>query len=165
MKFCRLKNIIFHEIPYWIKCRLWYRYNVLKIKTLGPTWNDRDHLLCHAMFQILDDFIVKEKIDDIIDWDSDPEHRQARDKMGHLIWWWKNIYLKFDAWQGIELGYSFGDDMFIPCKDYPEMYEMKPFTPEQQEKMNIINKKELDIEQELEKKLRELLDIRKYMWT
>lgn len=165
MKFCRLKYIILHEIPYWIKCRLWYRYNVLKIKSLPPTWCDRDHLLCHAMFQVLSDFIEKEKPDEIIDWDSDPEHRHARDKMDELNNWFHNVYLKFDAWEGIELNYSFDDDVFIPCKDNLKIYEMKPFTKEQKAKMDLINKRELDMDKELEKRLRELLDIRKYLWT
>lgn len=154
-----------HDLWYKFKCRFFHPYNVIKIKTLPYTWSDRDHVLAHSCFQILDDFIVKEKIDDIIDWDSDPEYRQARDKMDELNNWFHNIYLKFDSWEGIEIGYLYDDDMFIPCEDYPELFEMKPFTQEQQEKMNLVHKRELDMEQELEKKLREILDIRKYLWT
>lgn len=165
MKFCRLKHIVLHEIPYWIKCRLWYRYNVLKIKTLPPTWCDRDHLICHAMFQILDDFITKEKIDDIIDWDSDLEHRQARDKMTEIINWWKNIFLKFDAWEGIKVDFINNDEMFIKDPNRPGLYEMKPFSDSDRTKLDLVNERERAIEEELEKKLRELLDIRKYLWT
>jgi hypothetical protein len=117
------------------------------------------------MFQILDDFITKEKIDDIIDWDSDPEHRQARNKMTEIINWWKNIYLKFDEWQGIELDCKFGEDLFTPCKDYPHIYEMKPWSDADKAKMDIVNARDRGMEEELEKKLRELLDIRKFLWT
>jgi hypothetical protein len=31
-----------HEWLYYIKCLLWKKYNIVKIKTLSPTWNDRD---------------------------------------------------------------------------------------------------------------------------
>lgn len=49
------------EYLYWIRCRFWHRYNVVYIKTLTPTWHDRDDVMEHAMFQILVDFIEKEE--------------------------------------------------------------------------------------------------------
>jgi hypothetical protein len=33
---------------------------ILKINTLEKGWSDRDHLLLHASFQILVDFVEKE---------------------------------------------------------------------------------------------------------
>jgi len=118
------------------------------------------------MFQILDDFITKERIDEIIDWDSDKEHRQARDKMTEIINWWKNTFLKFDEWEGIELDYTKNwDEMFIKDPNRPGICEMKPFSDSDQAKMNIIHARDRAMEKELEKKLREILDIRKYMWT
>jgi hypothetical protein len=45
---------------YWLKCRLWHQYNVVRIQTLPPTWNDRDEVMLHACFQCLVDFIEKE---------------------------------------------------------------------------------------------------------
>jgi len=143
---------------------MWHQYNFIKIKTLGPTWHDRDYLLAHAMFQILDDFITRERPDEIIDWDSDKEHRWARDKMDELINWWKNIYLKFDAYEGIKLDYNY-DDMFISCKNSPDMFEMKPMSKEDNDKLDIVNRREQEIEDELNKKLTEILSIRKYLWT
>lgn len=46
---------------YWLKCRLWHRYNVVHIHSLPPTWNDRDQVMLHAAFQVLVDFVQKEK--------------------------------------------------------------------------------------------------------
>jgi len=155
-----------HDLWYWLKCKLFHPYNVVKIKSLPCTWTDRDHIMAHVLFQILDDFINKEKPDLIIDWDSDPEHRQARDKMTEIINWWKNVFLKFDEWEGIELDFTKNhDDMFIQCKDNPHLYEMKPWSDSDKEKMDIVNARDRAMEEELEKKLREILDIRKYMWT
>lgn len=164
MRFCRFKHIVLHEIPYWIKCRLWKRYNVLKIKSLPCTWTDRDHIMIHAMFQVLSDFIEKEDPDNHFH-PTESEFSKISNKMHDLLDWWKNVYLKFDAWEGIKLDCSFDDNMFIPCKDHPELYEMKPFSKKDKKKMDLIQKREVDMAQELEKKLRELLDIRKFMWT
>jgi hypothetical protein len=50
-----------HEPWYWLKCRLWHRYNVVVCRSLPPTWCDRDYLLLYAAFQILEDFIEKEE--------------------------------------------------------------------------------------------------------
>ena len=46
---------------YWLKCRLWHRYNVVVCRALSPTWHDRDYLLVYAAFQILEDFVTKER--------------------------------------------------------------------------------------------------------
>lgn len=51
------------------KCRdayLWIRnrikpFNVIKIEKLGPDWCDRDAVLFHAAFQVLVDFVEKER--------------------------------------------------------------------------------------------------------
>lgn len=157
---------IIHDIWYKIECKFYYKYNVVKIKSLPSTWVDRDNLLVHCMFTVLDDFITKERIDEIIDWDSDKEHRQARNKMTEIINWWKNTFLKFDEWEGIELDYTKNwDEMFIKNPNRPGIYEMKPFSDSDQAKMNIIHERDRAMEEELEKKLRELLEIRKYLWT
>lgn len=50
-----------HEPWYWLKCRVWHRYNVVVCRSLPPTWVDRDTVLMHAAFQCLVDFIEKEK--------------------------------------------------------------------------------------------------------
>lgn len=44
----------------YLRCRLWRRYNCLTVKTLHPTWADRDALLLHAAFAIFCDVMEKE---------------------------------------------------------------------------------------------------------
>ncbi len=46
---------------WWTRGILWDRFNIVKCKSLPPTWNDRDQVLLHAAFQCLTDFIDKEK--------------------------------------------------------------------------------------------------------
>jgi hypothetical protein len=40
---------------------LWHRYNVIVCRALPPTWCDRDYLLVYAAFQILEDFVERER--------------------------------------------------------------------------------------------------------
>jgi len=47
---------------YYCKCRIFHPYNVVKVKTLPPTWVDRDLLLLHASFAIFCDVVEKEDI-------------------------------------------------------------------------------------------------------
>jgi hypothetical protein len=46
---------------YKLTCRYWFRYNTVVCKAIPPTWIDRDLLLLYAAFQILEDFVEKER--------------------------------------------------------------------------------------------------------
>lgn len=62
----------------------------LKIDTLkGWHWCDRDRLLFESSFQILIDYIEKEKPEERIDWDSDERHQEAWRKIKGLYNWYK----------------------------------------------------------------------------
>jgi hypothetical protein len=62
----------------------------LKIESLSEGWWDRDHLLLHACFQVLSDFVEKEmKPQHYPDWNASPETRQARKEMEDLYSWWQ----------------------------------------------------------------------------
>jgi hypothetical protein len=59
----RLRQLIrrLHDAWYWLKCRLWHRYNVVVCRDLPPTWCDRDYLLLYAAFTIFAEFVEREK--------------------------------------------------------------------------------------------------------
>jgi len=61
---------------------------ILKIHTLEKGWCDKDHVMLHAMFQLLVDFVEREKPDQIMDWNSDPAHKQAWKEIRLLYRWW-----------------------------------------------------------------------------
>ena len=46
---------------YRLTCRFWHRFNVVVCKSIPSTWIDRDFLLLYAAFQILEDFVQKER--------------------------------------------------------------------------------------------------------
>ena len=73
----------------WFYYRVWNRFHILKLQYLHPGYHDADEILVHAMFQALCNFIEKEKPAEIVNWDSDPEHKHAWKEMNELYEWWK----------------------------------------------------------------------------
>ena len=61
---------------------------ILKIHTLEKGWWDKDHLMLHAVFQLLVDFVEQEKPDQSVDWNSDAQHRHAWKEIQSLYRWW-----------------------------------------------------------------------------
>jgi|GEM_PF-256768 hypothetical protein len=61
---------------------------ILRIHTLESGWCDKDCVMLHALFQLLVDFVEHEKPDQIVDWDSDPDHKHAWKEIQSLYRWW-----------------------------------------------------------------------------
>ena len=65
--------------------------NTLKIETLKDGWCDKDHILLHACFQLLNDFVEKELlVNNFVDWNADELHRNARKEIEDLYAWWQD---------------------------------------------------------------------------
>jgi hypothetical protein len=62
----------------------------IKITTLNKGWHDTDELLLHAAFQLLVDFIEKERPENMTDWSCDQAHHQAWKDIKELFKWWKH---------------------------------------------------------------------------
>jgi hypothetical protein len=60
----------------------------LKITTLSKGWHNKDEVLLHAAFQLLTDFVEKERPDKIVDWDFDERHKNAWAEITSLYEWW-----------------------------------------------------------------------------
>src|ERR1051326_2023089 len=64
--------------------------NFLKIETLDEGWCDKDHVLLHACFQLLSDFVEKEMlVNHFPDWNADEATRDARKEIEALYHWWQ----------------------------------------------------------------------------
>ena len=61
---------------------------LLKIRTLERGWHDKDSVMLHATFQLLVDFVDKEKPDRVVDWNADARHRRAWKDIRSLYEWW-----------------------------------------------------------------------------
>ena len=63
----------------------------LQIKTLRKGWHDKDEVLLHAAFQLLVDFVEKERPDKVVDWDANGLHKRAWKEIKNLYKWWKEM--------------------------------------------------------------------------
>lgn len=63
--------------------------NILKIKTLPKGWTDKDFVMLHACFQLLTNFLKKEKPFRCPSWKQDKEHQEAKAELIFLNNWWK----------------------------------------------------------------------------
>lgn len=71
--------------------------NLLPINSLGEGWYDKDHVLLHACFQLLTDFVEQEmQGKDYPDWNATEESRRARKEIGDLYSWWQERKLRDD---------------------------------------------------------------------
>ena len=140
----------------------------LRIKTLPSTWIDSVEKLPHAMFQILTNFIELEKPDDHINWDSTPDHRQARDKMDELYEWWHNVYLKFDCMEGYDSSKTLSEEQrFTPIENDNDKEIRYKYNSNEYEKkfFEKANRLEMEMNEELNRRCKELIDIREFLWT
>jgi len=151
---------------YYIKCYFFKKYNRITVKTLPPTWTDRSEFLPHVMFQILDDFVKKEAIPGLVDWDGTPEHRAARDKMDELLDWWKNVYLKFDSYRDYDESQATPSDKRFSEEDHEGRkvwtFNLNEYDSEFARRAGQL---EEEMEKELTQKLMELIKIRGHLWT
>ncbi len=99
-----LKNLKYNVGDFWyyLKCKLWHKFNTVTAKNLPPTWTDRDNLLIHITFQIVCDFVEKE-LENENPFSSDSEDEESKKSI--LTWrsatqelidmrdWYINVYV------------------------------------------------------------------------
>lgn len=88
--------------------------NCLKIESLNEGWCDKDHVLLHACFQLLSDFVEKEmRAHNYPDWNATTESRHAKKEIEALYEWWQQR--KNDTI--MDKSTSSGEDLAIYAKD------------------------------------------------
>jgi len=139
----------------------------LKIHTLEKGWCDKDEILLHAAFQLLIDFIEQEKPDKIVDWNANELHRKAWKEIKLLYNWWKkerparkspldDNRLKHPPFKLEKIPGSDLSKMIEPDKKkYGSYYRALQKHWKLEEKW----------EEEDQRNLHRLIDIRKFLWT
>jgi hypothetical protein len=84
-----------HEPIYFAKCWLWRRHNIVVCRDLPVTWMDRDHILLHANFQVLKDFVEKEKPFEHFDTENS-HNKEGWLEVKRLYDWWEQRRLLKD---------------------------------------------------------------------
>jgi hypothetical protein len=173
-KFFDFSQMVHHDFKWWIRRnpiqlirdiywairhRTTDRSDRIYINTLAPGYYDKDHQMIHACFQLLTDFVEREKgiegIEDLkkkIETESDPDmkslmERQHKDdiEIQELYNWWKNVYLNRKD----------------PDYNGPKNYD----TPEFAEWSKAYSKWESDCSAEDEAQLIRLMKVRTSLWT
>jgi len=64
--------------------------NILNIESLDEGWCDKDHVMLHACFQLLSDFVEKEmRVNDFPDWNANEAAKKAKEEIEELYAWWQ----------------------------------------------------------------------------
>jgi ornithine cyclodeaminase/alanine dehydrogenase-like protein (mu-crystallin family) len=119
----------------------------LQIQALSG-YHDRVEVLLHANFQVLVDFIEKEKPHKLVDWKHTKEHSKAWKEMKELYTWYtkKRPNRKDTIWS---------EETGISIKNISTAYKVF----DKSEKLN------KQWEKEDQKNLHRLIDVRKYLWV
>ena len=133
----------------------------LEITTLEKGWHDKDNVLLHACFQLLTDFMEKEKPGQMIDYNWDSAHRKVWKELNSLYKWWTEIRPNrkdpYDLIEKNPIPRPQREEMGGPevQKKYKRYYSLL-------NKAGEIEKKWLEEDQ---KNLHRLIEIRSHLWT
>ena len=139
----------------------------LKIRSLNGRWIDKDEMLLHAAFQLLQDYVEQERPDLRIDWKHDPAHARAWREIASLYRWWTKVRparcrplddrnlkrppFRFEPIAGTNLS------RLVP-------YDRKKYRPYAQA-LHAQIKLEAKWQAEDQKNLHRLVEIRRFLWT
>jgi len=177
--FTRLQYLYWRIVPYnwrpgqlWyqFKCWSWKRYSTVRPRWLPHTWVDRDVLLAHCMFEVLGRFLEGECGDDgIVDWDADEAHRTAMAELRELWRWWAEDYLKFDR-ADLTAGLKAPEWTSHETEDgFGFRIEFRHESPEAEAAWTTailkVADSEAEMEAELKRRMKRLVDVSSFMWT
>ena len=136
----------------------------LKIHTLDKgQWYDRDIILLHAAFQILVDFIEREKPDEIINWEHDEPTRHVWSEITQLYKWWKEERPnRRDPLE--EVAYP-PEEEFAISEDGKMVFPDREKYPEYYAALNRSHKLEEEWHEEDQRNLHRLVEVRPHLWT
>lgn len=171
-RFCK-PHLLWHDLWWGFLHRTFKRFNKVELKSLKPGYYDVDHRLLHACFNLLADFVEKEKPFEHINWDHDETHQHAAREIKSLYNWWKESYLcrrgimedfpdhlmpkPFEDWKkSPDGGSSYGpEERESSEKKWPEYHLALRESWAQEERWD----------KEEEENLIRLMKIRGYLWT
>ncbi len=139
-----------------------------KISTLrAARWHDKDEILLHAAFQLLVDYVEREKPAKRIDWSWDARHRKAWKEIMSLYRWWKQerparksgLDRKGVKWPAYKTEKVPGKDLWRwvepDRKKYAAYYRL----------LKLSWRQEAEWAAEDQQNLHRLVDIREHLWT
>lgn len=137
-----------------------YRKNrkryTLTLRSLSADYQNPYEVMLHSVFQILVDFVEKEKPWDYINWESDDGHKKASDTFKEAYAYWKKkrpiLVKNYEKTVSASVkNFDFGSMTFITKSD--------------RKLIALSVRQEKFIDGQDKKYMKALLDVRKYMWT
>lgn len=135
---------------YACKQRLLRKHHIVKTKLNPWGWHDTDERLLHASMELLIQFIKNEDPFEVVDWDHTKEFRDVAKTIKEIEKWWKNYPNRLK-----EIDKVTNTWYKLNCKK----------DKKQNEYFKNINKLEKKLQDEEQKMLKKLIDIRQYLWT
>lgn len=185
----RLEDKFNLKVPFWMfRLPSKYRYikysiinwlerpNRIEPRTLGTNYIDKVELLPHVLFELLQQFVEKEKLDSI-EWSCHPIYINGnvwnpREVWEYLLKWWKHYLIRekliYSSWYKFYSEHSTCTTK--PCEN-PKLVSWElEWDSEENEKIAAklfkrASNKEIALQKELQDNLKLLIDTRPYMWT
>lgn len=166
-------HLLASDVKWWILHRTFNRFNKIEMPTLEPGYYDSDTRMLHGAFNLLTDFVEKEKPFERIDWDYDEAHRHAAKEIKELYDWWKCSYLKRRSLLD-DIPPNHQPHLFEFCKEEPngdlsygqaERQASEKAYPIYHEAFSLQMKQEAMWDKEETENLIRLVKIRGYLWT
>lgn len=132
------------------------RYRLM-IRSLSKDYHDPVELMLHANFQILVDFIEKEKPEEVVNWDYCREHAFVRNEFRSLYYWWKI---------GRPAAQKYYNRLLREQYPYRKKYELnKIIAKDGKAGINKLHKFETFLTNKDQRQLHRLIKIRLNLWT
>jgi len=146
-----------------------HKYNIIKPRTLKPSYYDPLVLILHANMEILVEFVEHERSVQHVDWHgSSKEHGKAWDEMNEICDWWTI------KWPEREKMFPDGSPLLerpnIPeewghMASLKDKYKDEPIMKEYIKYLKNMSECEEKWEEKEQEMLMRLIKIRKYMWN
>lgn len=157
-KYNRIKDVYYH-----IRNRFFCKYYLVDTGLPRHEWCDVVVKMLYANMELLVDYIEKEKAFEVIEWNSDEYHQNAKKEMEEIYKWWKNYknrQKEFDTALDVWYKATYKDSFVDIIKDLN-----KPRTEYSKDLFDKLNQMEEQLDKEEQEMLIRLIKIRKFLWT
>ena len=159
------------HVGYWIRTHTWDRYHMLDISNWrnGYVWGwlDRSEGILFANMAMLVDFVELERAFEVINWDSDDDHRAAYRELREIyLWWTQDRKIEHDEFKRRSHdAYRDFQFTFIPLPGGVLRMDLSDETPERRRERNDIEAEEDRLRQKDTDMMIRLIRVRGAMWT
>ena len=140
---------------------------ILRIHSLEKGWQDKDRMMLHAAFQLLVDYVEQENPQEITDWNADPAHARVWTEVEYLYRWWTKIRpARRSPLDNKNLKRPELEWKDVPGTDCRELmsWDKKEFSA-YDAALKIHARLEKKWDEEDQKNLHRLVDVRPFLWT